>query len=568
MGVSTVDIVERVSYISSASKPKDDVGGYASAQTPGANPDLEGGALRAGGRPHLWGKDYIGLLVQYAAVGMVYGTLPSTVYPFLQQYLNMEGTQIVSASVLLNLPWSFKVVYGVISDCFPIFGYRRRPFMITGWTVCAIMLLIMACSKTGKPYYIDRKLADRKPSTYTPDEWKHGINKDAPDNGSKFIVLMMLAAVGYVGADVAADGVVVELAQREPEAVRGTTQTTIYMVRTIFITISNIITGFLFNGTRYGGDFSFSISFPQLMVILVVCLVPVIPCTWFFIKEDKHPGVDVKNYIAEFWNLLQQRAMYQVVAYKFFSGIFENFTATCTSPMQEHWAKATPLNDKIASIVGNAIFAVTLFATGKYGLQWNWRWMHAITLISATAIDVFVTFLTTWDVVRSQWFWLGPPIVEQLPQGVGFIIATYVVVELAGEGNEGAVYGLVTTVSNLSGTFASTITKNVDAQFDVGNAFIVEDSHHVRVDVSYVLAIRYIVNLLGLLWLPLLPRQKQETQALKMQGGKNKYIGAFTVLYVVFALCWSVMVNIMSIYPSTKCLKIVGGKGCKKKATK
>lgn len=51
----------------------------------------EGGALRDGGEVNIWSRDYIGIVAQYAAVGMIFGTLPGTVYPFLFNYLNMEG---------------------------------------------------------------------------------------------------------------------------------------------------------------------------------------------------------------------------------------------------------------------------------------------------------------------------------------------------------------------------------------------------------------------------------------------------------------------------------------------
>jgi hypothetical protein len=561
--VAQADLVERVSYISSATKAKEE-GGYVDAKTPDLG-DIEGGALRAGGRPNVWGRDYIGLLVQYAVVGIVYGTLPATVYPVLQNYLNMEGTQIVSAKVLLNLPWSFKVLYGLLTDCLPIFGYRRRPFMMIGWTLCLLMCLIMACSKIGRPYYLDRSLRDKDVKEYTADDIAHGINAAAPDAGGKFIILMMLAAVGYVGADVACDAVTVELAQREPEAVRGTTQTTIYLVRTVFVALSNLLTGFLFNGKDYGGDFDFSLTFPQLMLILTICTLPALPFGWFFIKEDRHPGVNFKNYISEFWELIQSRAMYQVIAYKFFSGMFENLTQTVSSPVESYWVKATPINDTIATVLSNIIFALVLFCTGKWGLNWNWRWMHAITLICTTLIDAFTTQLVTWNVIRSQWFWLGPPLLENLPYGVGWMIANFVMVELAGEGNEGAVYGLMTTVANLSSTFASTITKNIDSQFDVTSKDIKTDTHHVRTQVMYCYLIAYAANVVGLMFLPLLPAQKRQTQELKAKGGKSKVIGAITVFYLVFALCWSLMVNIMSIYPSTKCLRIVGGTGCHKK---
>ncbi|KAG3109368.1 hypothetical protein PI125_g10991 [Phytophthora idaei] len=53
--------------------------------------DIEGGALRAGGAINVWSREYIGSIVQYAAVGMIFGTLPGTVYPFLFNYLNMEA---------------------------------------------------------------------------------------------------------------------------------------------------------------------------------------------------------------------------------------------------------------------------------------------------------------------------------------------------------------------------------------------------------------------------------------------------------------------------------------------
>jgi hypothetical protein len=555
-----LDLVERVSYISSTARGKDG-DDYVGVKTP--EYDVEGGALRQGGAPDLFGKECFGLLAQYAAVGMVYGTLPGVIYPFLTQYLNMEGTQTTSARVLVNLPWSFKVVYGIISDCFPIFGYRRRPYMIIGWSVAFATLLIMACMKTGPPYYPDRKYATMNPELLTP-EIIATFNEDSRDKGGIFTILMMLTAVGYVGSNVAADAVVCEFAQREPEAIRGRTQTAIYTVRTVFVIVSQITSGFFFNGVEYGGDYSFTLTFPQVMLILALFILPVLPVSWFYIGEQKSPGVPFKAYITEFWELLQTRAMYQVIAYKFISGVFDNSIWVASDPVTAYWIKVTNLNDKIQSIVGNAVFAATMVAVGKYGLHWNWRWMSAITMICIVALDLIVSMISVWDVVRNQWFWLGVPIVETVPSGINFIIGTYVVVELAGMGNEGAVYGLVTTVSNLSSPFSSTIFKNINSVFDVTNADIQTDSTHVRWAVTYTIWISCVAKLLSLGFLPMLPAQKAQTQELRRTGGKSKVMGALTIAYVIFALCWSVMTNTLSIFPETKCLRIAGGRGCKK----
>ncbi|KAG2786466.1 hypothetical protein PC129_g15648 [Phytophthora cactorum] len=522
---------------------------------------FDGGALRDGDEIDIWKRNYIGLVVQYAAVGMVFGTLPGTIYPFLFNYLNMEGTQVVSATVLINMPWSFKLFFGMITDCVPIRGYRRRPFMVIGWTLCFAMLLLLACMDAGAPYYPDNKYATMEKEELTP-EIVATFNESAHHVGGKFVVLMMFAAIGYVGADVAADAMMVEVAQREPEATRGYTQTTIYMVRTAFIMISSILTGMTFNGKDYGGDFDFSLTFPQLMIVLCIYCFPVIPISWYFIREDPHPGMIFRDYLGELWHLVQMRSMYQIIAYKFLAGILENFSVTCTDPMQRYWAQVTPLNQKIMTIVGNGIFAVTLYCTAKFGLQWSWRKMHAITIVSVTVMDLIVNMLTTWDVVRNQWFWLGVPVAEALPNGIAFVIATFVMVELAGDGNEGAVYGLVGSISNIAIPLASTLTKAVNNNFDVTNEDIVEDSRHVRWEVTYVLIIRYSINLAGLLFLPLLPRQKAETQHLKRFGGSSRFMGLLTVTYFAISLCWTVIINIMSIYPSTSCLRVAGGTGC------
>lgn len=108
-----LDIQERVSYLSSTSRAKDGgEDGYKSVKTPMA--DIEGGALREGGAPKLLSRECFGLLAQYACVGLVYGTLPGTIYPFLQIYLNVEGNQVVSARTLV-------VFQGVLRHCIGLF---------------------------------------------------------------------------------------------------------------------------------------------------------------------------------------------------------------------------------------------------------------------------------------------------------------------------------------------------------------------------------------------------------------------------------------------------------------
>ncbi|KAJ0393216.1 hypothetical protein ATCC90586_009336 [Pythium insidiosum] len=551
MPTAQVSLVERVSYVSSTTKEKNGLEGYTGVGTP----ELEDGALREGGAPSLLSRESFGLLAQYAAVGLVYGTLPNTIYPFLQSYLFMEGTAITSAFALLSIPWSLKVFIGMITDNFPIFGFRRRPYMIIGWSASAFCLFFMALKPLPDPYYKQPEFANFPPEEITDDM----LDKDAPKSGGTYIILMMLASLGYLVADVAADAVVVEYAQREPISIRGRTQTAIYTTRTFFGIFAQCILGFGLNGPEYGGDFSRGMSVTTVYLILAIFCIPVIPLTWFFVHEEKYVRESFRSYVGTLWEALQSRAFYQIIAYSFFSGVFASISWTASSPVQRYWVKVSNLNYNLSGIFGSIVMVATLTAVGKFGLHWNWRWVIATTMILVIFVDAFVTMLATYDKVRSQWFWLGVPIVETVPSSISFIVSTYVVVELAGNGNEGACYGLLTTVMNLSGPFALTITKNIDASFDVWNFDIKKDTPHVRNQVAITIWISYIAKLLSLGFLFMLPPQKEETQELKRNGGKSKLLGGITVFYLIFALCWSIMTNILAIFPETECLKITGG---------
>lgn len=40
--------------------------------------------------------------------------------------------------------WVFKVFIGAVSDTKPLWGLRRKPYIIAGWTMACVLLLILA----------------------------------------------------------------------------------------------------------------------------------------------------------------------------------------------------------------------------------------------------------------------------------------------------------------------------------------------------------------------------------------------------------------------------------------
>ncbi|RHZ30887.1 hypothetical protein DYB37_012020 [Aphanomyces astaci] len=555
-----LDLEQRVSYVhSNAGGSKEGGDNYVDVKTPG---ELEDGAIVDGGALNLFSREALGLFMQYGAIGVIYGMIPTLSYPIFTVYLNLEGYQTAAYGVLVTLGWSFKVVFGMLSDVFPIFGYRRKPWMLIGWIVTMICLSLMAFDSLGEPYCNRDKtktcgLALEK----VPKSELQHYNFDAPDQGTKFIILSIFVSFGYVTAACASDAMVVEYAQREPVAIRGRVQTAIYTVRTLTGILASLVSGFGLNGANYNGSFSFSMA-PNVPYLL--CLVPcvlVVISTFTLVVDKKTEGVPFKLWVGNFWDLLQQRVMWQICAFRVVVSGLQSIGATPGSPISAYWAKVEPLNDSLSSVLASGIFAAVLVAMGKWGLQWNWRYAIAAGTIGVMLVDGFVLMFTIWDVVRNQWFFTGVALADNVPGGIRFIVATYCAVEIADVGNEGATYGLVTTIANLMGPLGSVIYKYVDSFFKVTTNDIKADTTEVRWEVTYVYLISYSCRLLSLFGLLLLPPQKAEMQALKRKGGRSKLAGALVVFGFFSAISFAVTSNVMSIYPSTKCFRIAGGNG-------
>jgi hypothetical protein len=99
--------------------------------------------------------------------------------------------------------------------------------MVIGWSVCAIMLVLLYLWPLPPPYYcID-------PLTHAYQVEQPPCHPASAQMGGVPTILMMGACLGYVTADVAADGLTVQYAKAEKESTRGYTQTTAYLTRAI-----------------------------------------------------------------------------------------------------------------------------------------------------------------------------------------------------------------------------------------------------------------------------------------------------------------------------------------------
>jgi len=162
-------------------------------------------------------NDYVGIIANYFSVGLMIGGSTSLLYPVLIVKAGATARLMTASYAIVMVFWSYKIVFGFLSDCFPIFGYKRKPYIVIGWLFCAAVLIALA---------------------------REGNDVD-PRN---LVVMFALANMGYVWADVASDGFMVWIAHREPIEKRGKMQTLVYSMNKLGQIAINLIILLGFSG--------------------------------------------------------------------------------------------------------------------------------------------------------------------------------------------------------------------------------------------------------------------------------------------------------------------------------
>jgi hypothetical protein len=114
-------------------------------------------------------KENIAIPACYLLVGILQGLSG----PLLNVYpldLNATEAQQTTISTLKSLPASLKLIFGFISDNFPILGYRRKSYMMIGWCLAAL-------SYGSLLFTTDLTLSEE---TYEKDDGSIGTNTIAP----------------------------------------------------------------------------------------------------------------------------------------------------------------------------------------------------------------------------------------------------------------------------------------------------------------------------------------------------------------------------------------------------
>lgn len=569
VGASTRDLVERLSrssYRHEGSTGTSDEGMYEVAETPVLGDKTEQARSEALVIVTAWDRRWLGLAVHNIAAGVVSTALPLAVYPFMTCNLNMEGTQTLSVRMLLVLPLALKPFLMVMVDCFPSSNAigRRRPWLALGWIIAAAALVRIYFISQPDPYFRDRKIVGTAAGDLTASQLR-SVNDDAPSKGALYALFMVIATSGYVVADVAADGLTRQVTAhhlQRTEFENGLLSPLLVKLRTTAMLTTFPFMGVAMSGWDYGGDFDFTLEFTQVMLIVgVVALLPV-PLVWTMIDEKASSRLSIGKYARGAWRLLRDSASSQVLMIRFISAVFNGFSSIAVNPVAFYYAGVQPLNDNVVSFVAAVVVLFAVVYVEKKG----WNLDYRIVIIAATcivlALDCGATLFTIWGVVRSQWFWIGLPVMEAIPSALDYVILTELLAELAEPDMQLLGAAVVSAVATVGGALGLALSKHVGARFDVSNAAVMRDSPSVRAQLSAVFLLAYAAQAAAVASVAALPRHAADARERRKRREPSTPRALALAALLLFGGALAAAVHALSVADATACLAIAAGTGC------
>jgi MFS family permease len=386
----------------------------------------------------------VALPMSYFDVGISMTLMVTPLSYYLISTLDVSSTSYSAYGTLIGLPWSLKFIFGMISDQNPIFSYRRKSWMLIGWTI--FVIIAFAMSLVEEPSFA-------------------GV-----------VVSMLFMTCAYLLADVCADASCVERARFETEKRKGNLQTSVYTIRSFASMIGSLLGAILYNTSDWG----WGLTIPQLYFISgVVPLMGVIFFMWPLeeIEVVKHAPSFKDQWVAV-WETIQKWAVLRPVTFVFIYG--------CLQIPNQAWTNFLVLglgfsdfDIGMITVAAAVLYYLGMLAYRQFFFETSWRMIYVYTTLLGGVFS-FLQIMLVLGVNRTMgipdfYFALGDTAIAQLIGGVQFMPSCIIFVMLCPEGCEGVTYALLTTISNLSGSVASDIGSAFTLIWDVDNSTYVKN---------------------------------------------------------------------------------------------
>ncbi|CAH0519628.1 unnamed protein product [Peronospora belbahrii] len=399
---------------------------------------------------------------------------------------------------------------------------------------------------------------------------------------------MTIGTIGYFLASVAADGMMVEVAQREPLMTRGHTQMSISVARTAGSLFMSLFVSGTLNGLEYGGSFSWSLSLNQIMFAFAAfALIPLVGSIWCLHEDfavqralvfscsdivscsaappnttSLNPPLNFSDRCQLVWRLIRSRIMWQLLVFELISSFCLTINSSAKPAIEEIWIGVGAWPNALGTAVWSVAFIGGLFMTRCFFMHSGWRRLYCAAILWMVGVDVVMVTCTISDVMRNCNFWMYMQVLAAPAVGMRFLVQILPIIELAPRGIEGTAYGLVITFRYIAIPLGTTTFKVIGSYFSISDEDVHRDSDSTRLQIAYTYLIAWAFQLMSLAFIGLFPCQKLAIQHLRYHGGYSTLAGWLVVIVMFCALIYATTVSILLLSKSTSCLRMAGGSGC------
>ena len=357
--------------------------------------------------------ELIAILIVYFVQGIL-GLARLAVSFFLKDELGLSPAQVAALMGIAALPWVIKPLFGFLSDGLPLFGYKRRPYLILSGLMGTAAWLGLA--------------------TVVDTAWAATC-------------AILLSSLSVAVSDVIVDSLVVERARGESLSHSGSLQSLTWGTSAVGGLITAYLSGWLLQHFSTQTVFAITATFPLLVSAVA----------WLIVEEPVSARLDtsaVWNQIKQLRGAITQKAIWLPTAFIFLwqatptaDSAFFYFTTNELGFAPEFLGRVR-LVTSIASLIGIWLFQRFL---KKLPFRTLMGWTTVISSVLGMTALLLVTHTNRSLGIDDHWFSLGDSLILTVMGQIAFMPILVLSARLCPEGVEATLFALLMSIWNLAG---------------------------------------------------------------------------------------------------------------------
>jgi len=363
--------------------------------------------------------ELIAILTVYFVQGIL-GLSRLAVSFFLKDELLLSPVQVSALLGIVFLPWMIKPVFGFISDGLPIFGYRRRPYLILSGIL-------------GTASWVSL-------STIVHTSWAATL-------------AIALGSLSVAMSDVIVDSLVVERVRGESQAKAGSLQSLCWGAAAIGGLITAYFSGLLLQYFTTRTVFGITALFP-LIVSGVAWLIAESP-----VSKDSQDS-NIKHQLGQLRQAITQKTIWLPTAFIFIWQATPNaesaffFFSTNELHFEPEFLGRVYLVTSFASLAGVWIFQRFL---KSIPFRVIFAWSTVLSSILGMTTLLLVTHTNRLLNIDDHWFSLGDSLILSVMGKIAFMQVMVLAARLCPSGVEATLFALLMSIFNSAGTVSNAL---------------------------------------------------------------------------------------------------------------